>query len=133
VTDDVRRLHADSGWEWEVRGAVVDAGLRPWTVPFPWRAPDGRVNHLDLAFPAGWVYIDCIGDRYHAGSAAQADRRRWNAADLGGWRTVWAGWERRDDLAGIVADVRRRLAEADPARPPAQPAPCECRSCRRAP
>ena len=129
VAADLRRFAADSGWEWIVQDALSAAGFEPWPAPFPWLAPDGRLNHLDVALPASWVYVDCIGDRVHTDrETAQADRRRWNAA-AGIWSCVWAGWERRDDITGIVRDVSRHVDSADPARPPAVPEPCGCARC----
>lgn len=129
VAADLRRFAADSRWEWIVQDALRSAGFEPWPAPFPWLAPDGRLNHLDVALPAWWVYVDCIGDRFHTQrEVAQADRRRWNAA-AGIWSCVWAGWERRGDVAGIVRDVRRHIDAADPSRPPAVPARCDCARC----
>lgn len=129
---DLARLHGDSTFEWDVREAVAGSGLQPHPVPFPWRTADGRVLHLDVAFPDEWVYLDVIGDAFHGPTVAPLDRKRWNATDAGGWRRVMVGWESRHELAAVVAQLRQRLAEADPSRAPAPRAQCGCGTCTRA-
>jgi len=129
IVEELRDQQADSSFEWACRRLLRDYGLRPYPAPFPWQSHSGRVLHLDVAFPTQWLHLDVIGEQYHGPDVAQKDRARWNALDQGGWRTVWVDARAMRNPRALVADVRARLAEADPHRQPARRADCGCRTC----
>lgn len=113
-------------------GARRRLAVQPTDDPFPWRAPDGVVDHLDIAWPHHWVCIFCDSRRYHgSGWAFNTDRRMWNAVS-GSWRPFWldAATARDEDrLDALLDDVAEALAAADPERPPAKRAACRCSHC----
>jgi hypothetical protein len=131
VAEDLGRVRTESPFAYEVIDAVAEIGL-PVEGEFPWRCPDGRIIHFDGALPAWWVAIECDGQgKYVGGTSFTTDRKRWTQAS-GRWRTVWVDWRRwQDDRRGVLADVERAVAEADPTAAPAERAPCRCRCCRR--
>ncbi|HVL98517.1 MAG TPA: hypothetical protein VM324_04410 [Egibacteraceae bacterium] len=130
VLDGLAATPVDSAFEWDVVQAVVGRGLEPVT-GFPWRCPDGRVIHFDLAFPRAWVAVECDGRASHAtGRAFTTDRIRWTQASRD-WSLLWVDWTRwSDQRRAIVDDIVARVTTAIPARPPAVPADCSCRRCR---
>lgn len=103
---------------------------QPYPTPFPWRAPDGVVDHLDIAWPHHWVCIFCDSRRWHGtGPTFSSDRRMWSSVS-GLWRPFWLDSARaRDDLDGFLAGVEEALEAADLSRPPAKRAPCRCSHC----
>lgn len=114
---------ADSGWEVEVRDAVVELGLTVHPGTFPYRCPDGRLVHLDVALPGHWVCVECDGRAFHSGRRPFAtDRVRWTQITRE-WQVVWVTYDRwQDDRAGVLADIRDVVEAADLSRPPARPA-----------
>lgn len=133
VIDDLTATPVDSPFEWEVAAAVTDRGLQPVT-GFPWRCSDGRVIHLDLAFPEVWVAVECDGrGKYATGSSFTTDRIRWSQASSH-WSLLWVDWTRWSAQPGaVVDDVVTRVTGAVMNRPPAKPAECRCRRCRSRP
>jgi hypothetical protein len=131
VAEGLGRVRTESPFAYEVLEAVRELGL-PVEGEFPWLCPDGRVIHFDGALPALWVAIECDGQgKYAKGSSFTTDRKRWTQAS-GRWRTIWVDWRRwQDDRRGVLEDVRRAVAEADPSAAPAVRASCRCRRCRR--
>lgn len=114
----------DSVLEHRWRRLLRAAGLRPYPRPFPFRCPDGVVIEIDVAFPAHWVACECdgLGSRGDRAGLVKHQRRQ-NAGVQGGWQPFLVDWTRLvADPAGLIADLRRLLARADTARPPARPA-----------
>lgn len=111
-------------------GARRRLRVQPYPTPFPWRAPDGVVDHLDIAWPHHWVCIFCDSRRWHGtGPTFSSDRRMWSSVS-GLWRPFWLDSARaRNDLDGFLAGVAEALAAADLSRPPAKRAPCRCSHC----
>lgn len=130
VVAELAATPVDSGFEWDVVQAVVERGLQPAT-GFPWRCPDGRVIHLDLAFPPAWVAVECDGrGKYATGHSFTTDRIRWTQASPH-WSLVWVEWSRwSNHRAAVIDAIVARVATADPTRPPAGPAGCHCPRCR---
>ncbi|MBW3619737.1 MAG: hypothetical protein KY461_05785, partial [Actinobacteria bacterium] len=114
------------------REGLVGLRTRPDPRPFPWRAPDGVVDHFDIAFPAEWVCIFCDSRRWHGhGRAFSSDRRMWNSVS-GHWRPFWLDAAiLRDGMAAFAAAVDEALAAADLTREPARREPCRCSHCLR--
>lgn len=104
--------------------------VQPYPTPFPWRAPDGVVDHLDIAWPHHWVCIFCDSRRWHGtGPTFSSDRRMWSSVS-GLWRPFWLDSARaRNDLDGFLAGVEEALDAADLSRAPAKRAPCRCSHC----
>lgn len=104
------RDRSDSRFESLVRDALRAAGLRPTTGPHRVIAPDGRAVHLDIAFPAHRVAVECQGFGAHR-SRAQLERdtlRDNTIALLDDWivlRLTWTMWRSAWDafLARLVA------------------------------
>lgn len=122
----------DSAFELDVRLALRRLGVQPWPAPFPFLAADGRVVHLDIAFPGAWTALEPEGLGAH-GTRAQLvkDTRRHNGV-MEDWaiaRIEFTDFHADPDgvLAPILATIRRR----DGARPAATPHPCRCRRCTR--
>jgi hypothetical protein len=105
--------------------------VRPYPRPMPWRASDGVIDHLDIAFPAQWVVVFVDSRAFHGrGRTFTTDRRAWNSV-AGLWRPFWVDSTiLRDSLDDLVAQIRQALEEAPTDRAPAVPAPCRCRQCR---
>lgn len=131
VIAELTAMPVDSPFEWEVVRAVTDRGLQPIT-GFPWRCPDGRVIHLDIAFPEVWVAVECDGrGKYATGSSFTTDRIRWSQASSA-WSLLWVDWARWSTRpAAVVDDIAARVTGAAPHGPPAQPADCRCPRCFR--
>ncbi|MGH8886250.1 MAG: hypothetical protein ACRDYX_13945 [Egibacteraceae bacterium] len=121
---DLDEETCDSAFEWRWRKAVRQARLPPpYPRPFPWRCPDGVVIELDVAWPWAWVASECNGMGFHSAREDLAqDHLRQNAASAD-WQLILVDWDRLiRDPSGLIAEVHKRLASADPTRPPAVPA-----------
>lgn len=124
ILEVLRRDRVDSGLELDARSLARQNGFIPWARPFPFRCPDGRVIHLDVPFPEVWFAIECDDPTTH-GSARSfyVDRTRWGQAMSGGWRLSFAWRERLiHDPESIVEEIATAFDEADPSRPPPEPA-----------
>lgn len=103
---------SDSMLESEVRGRLLAEGLRPSREPVPVALPTGRTVHLDVAFPAARVAIECQGFLAHS-SRRQLDRdaRRANALALHGeWTVLQLAWDRyTGDWQGFLHELRTAL------------------------
>jgi hypothetical protein len=130
VLADLSRVRTESPFAYDVLETLRTLGFDV-VGEFPWLCPDGRVIHHDGAFPASWVSIECDGrGKYQQWGSFTTDRIRWTQTS-GPWRTVWIDWKRwHSDQAGVLGDIVRALAEADPSAAPAQRADCRCRRCR---
>lgn len=132
VLTDLRRSgRLDSNFEWDVRDGVESHGIRLLPGVFPFRCDDGVVVHLDIVVDGYWVAIECDGFGVHTKPETfTTDRVRWTQVTRH-WQVVWVDEVRlRNDLAGIVADVRAAMRRTE-GRPPPVPAGCGCRTCRR--
>jgi hypothetical protein len=127
---ELERDGSDSILERLGRDGLGRRNLRPEPAPFPWRAPDGVVDHLDIAFPDAWVCVFCDGRAHHGtGPAFSSDRRMWNQV-AGLWRPFWFdAATARDGSDDFTDEVARAVAEADPTRPRARRHPCRCSRC----
>lgn len=112
-------VRVDSGMELESRDLFIAWGYHPWPEPFGYRCPDGVEIMLDLAFPFDWICYEIEGRRYHSGPKEfSTDRRRWSEQTKQ-WSLGWIDRQRLDnDPMGIIADLRDRLVDVDPNRPP---------------
>lgn len=123
VLADLGSLQSDSDLEQDIRRGLRDLGYPIHPAPFPWRCDDGIVVRLDLALPTHWVYLEVDGYGSHRRRPVfEGDRRKWTQL-VRRWRPVWvtaARW--RSDRAGVLADLDRAIADADPTRPAATPA-----------
>lgn len=93
----VVRVHAallrdgsDSMFESRVRARLRDAGYTPSSAPHPVTLADGRTVHLDIAFPAEQVAIECQGFiAHHSQQQLDRDARRDNRIALASrWRVL---------------------------------------------
>lgn len=128
---DLERDGSDSILEHAGRGLLDVLPYRSYPRPMPWRAPDGVIDHLDIAFPNEWVVIFCDGRTFHTTREAfTADRRAWNSV-TGLWRPFWLDPRiLRESPDTFVEQVAEALEDAPRDRPPAIPAQCLCRGCR---
>lgn len=121
---------ADSSPEFRWRRILRDHGIGAWPAPFPWLCDDRVIVHLDVAVPDSWVSLEHEGPDHRRPEVFRTDRVRWSQIGRA-WSVVWATEE---DLAApgrVLAELRHRIAAADPERPPARPATCGCGVCRR--
>lgn len=121
---------SDSIIEKHGRRLVAPLGVTPYPRPFPWRAADGVVDHLDMAFHHHWVAIMCDSRSFHGtGPVFTTDRRAWNSL-AGDWRLFWlTSTIIREGAQEFVAAVGQALAAASPDRPSARPVVCHCSRC----
>ena len=112
---------SDSALERDTRDAASDAGFEPTAGPFPIRTPVGSLLRLDVAFPSVWFAIECDGFGFHRDRRSfERDRERWRLIQQAGWRLTWVTRRRlRDDLPGLIEEIREAHRLADPARAPA--------------
>lgn len=105
---------ADSILERRTRELLFRHGLTPTDEPHPVPCAD-RVLHVDLAFPAAKVAIECDGYTAHASRRAfERDRDRWRQLREAGWSIVWATWSRvHDESEAFVDEVHAALRTAD--------------------
>lgn len=77
--------------------------------------PQYPVNgyRLDFAFPDAKLAVECDGHRWHSNSQAQAkDAKRDRELAADGWLVLrFAGTEIHNDVAAVVAEIKRHLAE----------------------
>ncbi len=103
---------SDSVFESRVRERLLAAGLCPSPAPVPVPTTGGRTVHLDIAFPAERVAVECVGFEAH-GSRMQLDRdaRRENAIALtGDWLVLKLTWDRwLHDWDGFLAELLTAL------------------------
>lgn len=87
---------SDSVFESRVRTRLRAAGLHPTSGPYPVSTADGRKVHLDIAFPAERVAIECHGHlAHHTRRQLDRDARRDNAIALvGDWVVLKLTWDR---------------------------------------
>jgi len=111
----LRRLASDGSdsiFEARVRERLHAAGLFPSVAPLAIPTIDGRTVHLDIAFPAERVAIECVGFVAHS-TRHQLDRdaRRENAiARTGGWLVLKLSWDRfLHDWDGFLTELRHAL------------------------
>ncbi|MDQ3973808.1 MAG: hypothetical protein M3276_05650 [Actinomycetota bacterium] len=125
----------DSILELDARRFVRRNGHQPFPSPFPFRCPDRRIIHLDLAFPAFWFAYECDSPQARAGGRAfHTDRTRWTQARRGGWEIGWITRQRlRNDPRGILDELADAAARVDPDRPPPVLTPCRRATCRVCP
>jgi hypothetical protein len=121
---------SDSALEKAGRSDIVPPGYTPYPRPLPWRARDGVVDHLDIAFLAEWVAVMCDSRAYHgAGRVFESDRRMWNSLSED-WEVLWLTTDiLRNDPAGFTARLQRALDAAPRDREPARPVACRCSRC----
>lgn len=105
---------ADSILEQRTRRVLRADGLTPTDGPHPVATRDGRVLHVDIAFPDQRVALECDGFIHHGDRAAfERDRARWRALREAGWTIIWVTWQRLHEQPGdLVAEVHRALATA---------------------
>lgn len=110
---ELARDGSDSVFESRVRDRLRASGLTPTDTPYAVRLSDGQTVHLDIAFPAARVAIECQGHMAHS-TRRQLDRdaRRENAIALsGGWLVLKLTWDRFIyDWAGFLTELRAALA-----------------------
>lgn len=120
VLRDLDAETCDSSLEWDFRKAARARGFRPHPHHFPFRCSDGVVIHIDVAFPAQWVAVECDGFGSHAErNDLVVDHLRQNRAVADGWRPFRVDWTR------LKQDTDRFFAELDAllATPPSHPEP----------
>lgn len=110
---DVER--PDSVFEQMVRRRLREDGLAaPAPAPWPVRLRDGRMLHVDIAWPAVRVGLECDGFGSHAErSALDTDALRHNGLADVGWqvrRVTWATYQRH--WAELMAQLRRLVMTA---------------------
>lgn len=77
---ELGRDGSDSMFESLVRERLRAAGLHPSDAPVPVRTVDGRIVHLDIAFPDERVAIECQGFvAHHSRRQLDRDARRDNS------------------------------------------------------
>lgn len=103
-----RRDRWDSGLERDGAALFRAHGFTPHHGPFPVRCPDGRVVHVDVAFPAVRLAVECDGIGYHSDPASfETDRIRWQQLAAAGWQVIWlTRVALRDRPLDLVAQVR---------------------------
>lgn len=103
-----RRDRWDSGLERDTADLFCAHGFHPHDGPFPVHCPDGRVVHVDVAFPAVRLAVECDGIGYHSDPASfETDRVRWQQLTAAGWQVVWVTRVAlRDRPLDLVAQVR---------------------------
>lgn len=124
VLEDLGGLRSDSDTEHDLRRDLIELGYPVHPEPFPYRCDDGVVVHLDLALPEHWVYLEVDGFGTHRKRRVfEADRVKWTQI-VRHWRPVWVTARRwRNERDRVLRDLDDAIADADPARPPAPPAP----------
>lgn len=110
---DVER--PDSVFEQMVRRRLREDGLAaPAPAPWPVRLRDGRMLHVDIAWPAVRVGLECDGFGSHAERSALAtDALRHNGLADVGWqvrRVTWTTYQRQ--WAELMAQLRRLVMTA---------------------
>lgn len=97
----------DSGLERDTATLCRTNGFVPHDGPYPVRCPDGRIVHLDVAFPAVRFGIECDGRGFHSDPKAfEVDRTRWRQLRLAGWTITWVTRRSLDTApAAIIAEV----------------------------
>lgn len=117
----VVRVHAelcrdgsDSVFEARVRERLRAAGLTPSDAPLPVVVAGGRTLHLDIAFPAARVAIECQGFvAHHSRRQLDRDARRDNSIALAGdWLVLKLTWDRFvNDWDGFLRELQAALAQ----------------------
>lgn len=105
----------DSVFEHLVRGRLREEGLRPDPAPCPVRLRSGRVLHVDIAWSAARVGLECDGFGSHAErSALDTDALRHNGLADVDWQVRRATWTTfHQHWAELVAQLRRLLTTAE--------------------
>jgi hypothetical protein len=121
---EVARSGVDSPAELDFRRGLERGGIKVYPHPFPFRCSDGRLVHWDVPVPWAWLALEVDGLAHHGSPHAfHADRRKWAAGRRDGWDVrPFSVRQIRDDLSGVVEEVRAALALADPTRPAPRPA-----------
>lgn len=123
VLRDLTRDDCDSPLEWDFRAEARRRGFRPYPAPFPFRCSDGRVIHIDVAFPEAWVAVECDGFGAHAERASLTrDHLRQNRAVADGWRPFRVDTTRLEQDADVLFRELSALLAAPVTRAPAVPA-----------
>lgn len=105
---------SDSMFESDVRARLFEAGLLPSSAPVPVTVSDGRTIHVDIAFPAAKVAVECLGFIAHSTRAQlNSDALRENALALvDEWLVLRLTVDRyRHDWDGFVAELKAALAK----------------------
>lgn len=113
LADDLGGDGSESGFEFDTRRGLIDAGLRPDPdqALVPTRTATRRI---DIAYRRWRVGIECLGFAYHASAAhLQRDASRANAiAALDEWLVLRLTWRMRheqwDAFLGDLRDSLRR-------------------------
>lgn len=103
---------SDSVLESRVRDRLIAAGFAPSLEPVPVLLASGRTVHLDIAFPAERVAIECMGFIAHSSRRQlNTDALRENAIALASdWLVLKLTWDRyMHDWDGFVSELRRAL------------------------
>lgn len=124
VVAELVRDMVDSMLESDTRDVVRTLGYRPYPRPFPLACPDGRVVHLDVAFPEFWHAIECDGAGAHMDRRNfETDRIRWSEIQRMGVTITWVTRDRLErDVDRVAAELADAFTAADPSRAPLQPA-----------
>jgi hypothetical protein len=114
---ELGRDGSDSMFESLVRERLRAAGLHPSDAPVPVRTADGRIVHLDIAFPDERVAIECQGFvAHHSRRQLDRDARRDNSIALAvRWLVLKLTWDRfHHDWENFLAQVRQALRTRHP-------------------
>lgn len=104
---------SDSVLESRVRARLYDAGFMPSSAPLPVRLRNGHTVHLDIAFPAERVAVECMGFLAHSSRRQlNRDAQRENRIALSDeWLVLKLTWDHFvHDWDTFVADLRAALA-----------------------
>lgn len=121
ITDAVDTL--TSGVDSMLEAEFVIRVERPFGLPEPTRQEkvivDGKVRYEDLVYdrPGGRLIVRLDGKRFHLAAETRfRDRRRDNAAELGGDSRLIYGWEdvtgASESVAGEILTILERLDQA---------------------
>jgi very-short-patch-repair endonuclease len=94
--------------EQELQEALIEAGLPPAIQQHPVTLPNGRVVHLDLAYPAVRLNIEVDHSQWHATPTAVAqDKQRDRGLALLGWeRLRFVEHDLAHHMGACVAEIR---------------------------